>query len=110
MFVMKKMIIFLIVLVMLVSVVMYVEVDILKKIDFLLIGGGIMSVLFGIWLQVLQLDWDLIMVEKLDGVVLEFFNGWNNVGIGYLVNMELNYMLEWVDGLIDVSKVFDINE
>lgn len=61
-------------------------------------------------LQALQPDWDLTMVEKLDGVALESSNGWNNAGTGHSANMELNYTPERADGSIDVSKALDINE
>ncbi len=53
-----------------------------RKTDFLLIGGGIMSA-SSARLQALQPDWDLTMVEKLDGVALESSNGWNNAGTGH---------------------------
>lgn len=42
-----------------------------------------MSASLGTWLQALQPDWDLTMVEKLDGVALESSNGWNNAGTGH---------------------------
>lgn len=107
---MKKTIISLTALAMLVSAATHAEADTSKKTDFLLIGGGIMSASLGTWLQALQPDWDLTMVEKLDGVALESSNGWNNAGTGHSANMELNYTPERADGSIDVSKALDINE
>ncbi|MGS7349411.1 malate:quinone oxidoreductase, partial [Klebsiella pneumoniae] len=89
---------------MFVSAATHAEADTSKKTDFLLIGGGIMSASLGTWLQALQPDWDLTMVEKLDGVALESSNGWNNAGTGHSANMELNYTPERADGSIDVSK------
>lgn len=68
-----------------------------------------MSVILGIWLQEFELDWFIIMVEQMFSVVEESLNGWNNVGIGYVVLMELNYMLQIVNG-INIDKVVDINE
>lgn len=62
---MKKTIISLTALAMFVSAATHAEADTSKKTDFLLIGGGIMSASLGTWLQALQPDWDLTMVEKL---------------------------------------------
>lgn len=107
---MKKTIISLTALAMFVSAATHAEAGTSKKTDFLLIGGGIMSASLGTWLQALQPDWDLTMVEKLDGVALESSNGWNNAGTGHSANMELNYTPERADGSIDVSKALDINE
>ena len=39
-----------------------------KKVDVLLIGGGIMSSTLGIWLHELEPDWSMMMIERLDGV------------------------------------------
>lgn len=76
-------------------VLMVVKVKVFEEqeIDVLLIGGGIMSVMLGIYLCELEFEWLMIMVECLEGVVQESLNGWNNVGIGYFVLMELNYIL-----------------
>lgn len=76
-----------------VSMVVKVKVFEEQEIDVLLIGGGIMSVMLGIYLCELEFEWSMIMVECLEGVVQESLNGWNNVGIGYFVLMELNYIL-----------------
>ncbi|KMK17985.1 malate:quinone oxidoreductase [Pluralibacter gergoviae] len=81
-----------------------------EKTDVLLIGGGIMSASLGTWLQELQPQWKMLMVEKLDGVALESSNGWNNAGTGHSANMELNYTPEREDGSIDISKALAINE
>ena len=56
-----------------------------------LIGGGIMSATLGTYLQELQPDWSMTMVERLDGVAQESSNGWNNAGTGHSALMELNY-------------------
>src|SRR3546814_14411837 len=37
-----------------------------KKVDVLLIGGGIMSSTLGVWLNELEPDWTMEMVERLD--------------------------------------------
>jgi malate dehydrogenase (quinone) len=53
-----------------------------QETDVLLIGGGIMSATLGTYLQELQPDWSMTMVERLDGVAQESSNGWNNAGTG----------------------------
>ena len=53
-----------------------------KKVDVLLIGGGIMSTTLGVWINELEPSWSMEMVERLDGVALESSNGWNNAEIG----------------------------
>ncbi|WP_181017544.1 malate:quinone oxidoreductase, partial [Pseudomonas syringae] len=80
-----------------------------KKVDVLLIGGGIMSSTLGIWLNELEPGWSIEMVERLDGVAQESSNGWNNAGTGHSALAELNYTPE-KDGKIDVSKAIEINE
>ena len=62
-----------------------------KKVDVLLIGGGIMSATLGVWLNELEPDWSMEMVERLDGVAEESSNGWNNAGTGHSALAELNY-------------------
>jgi len=47
-----------------------------KSVDVVLIGGGIMSATLGTYLQELEPDWSIDMVERLDGVALESSNGW----------------------------------
>lgn len=54
-----------------------------KKVDVLLIGGGIMSATLGVWLRELEPTWSMQMLERLDGVALESSNGWNNAGTGH---------------------------
>ena len=51
-----------------------------KKVDVLLIGGGIMSSTLGVWLNELEPGWSMEMIERLDGVALESSNGWNERG------------------------------
>lgn len=55
-----------------------------KKVDVLLIGGGIMSSTLGVWLNELEPGWSMEMVERLDGVAEESSNGWNNAGTAIL--------------------------
>ncbi|MDR6679188.1 malate dehydrogenase (quinone) [Pseudomonas oryzihabitans] len=84
--------------------------DDVKKVDVLLIGGGIMSSTLGIWLNELEPNWTLEMVERLDKVADESSNGWNNAGTGHSALAELNYTPEDKDGKVSISKAIEINE
>jgi malate dehydrogenase (quinone) len=79
-------------------------------VDVLLIGGGIMSATLGIWLNALQPDWSMEMVERLDQVALESSNGWNNAGTGHSALAELNYTPEKKNGQVEIAKAVEINE
>lgn len=81
-----------------------------KKVDVLLIGGGIMSSTLAVWLNELEPQWSMEMVERLDGVAEESSNGWNNAGTGHSALAELNYTPEDKDGNINISKAIEINE
>jgi len=81
-----------------------------QETDVLLIGGGIMSATLGTYLQELQPDWSMTMVERLDGVAQESSNGWNNAGTGHSALMELNYTPQKKDGSICIEKAVEINE
>ncbi|WP_236193800.1 malate dehydrogenase (quinone) [Pseudomonas faucium] len=80
-----------------------------KKVDVLLVGGGIMSSTLAVWLNELEPGWSMQMVERLDKVAEESSNGWNNAGTGHSALAELNYTPE-KDGKIDISKAVEINE
>lgn len=81
-----------------------------KKVDVLLIGGGIMSSTLGVWLSELEPDWSMEMVERLDGVAEESSNGWNNAGTGHSALAELNYTPEDKNGKVEIPKAIEINE
>lgn len=81
-----------------------------EQVDVLLIGGGIMSATLGTYLQELEPNWSMTMVERLDGVAQESSNGWNNAGTGHSALMELNYTPEMPDGSINVDKAIKVNE
>lgn len=81
-----------------------------KKVDVLLIGGGIMSTTLGVWLNELEPGWSMEMVERLDGVALESSNGWNNAGTGHSALAELNYTPQDKDGKVSIAKAIEINE
>ncbi|CAI8942006.1 MULTISPECIES: malate dehydrogenase (quinone) [Pseudomonas] len=81
-----------------------------KKVDVLLIGGGIMSTTLGVWINELEPSWSMQMVERLDGVALESSNGWNNAGTGHSALAELNYTPEDDKGNVTIPKAVEINE
>ncbi|MBB3214235.1 malate dehydrogenase (quinone) [Herbaspirillum sp. Sphag1AN] len=81
-----------------------------KKVDVLLVGGGIMSSTLAIWLNELEPSWSMEMVERLDGVAKESSNGWNNAGTGHSALAELNYTPQGKDGKVSISKAIEINE
>ncbi|WP_332768926.1 malate dehydrogenase (quinone) [Pseudomonas koreensis] len=80
-----------------------------KRVDVLLVGGGIMSSTLAVWLSELEPGWSMEMVERLDKVAEESSNGWNNAGTGHSALAELNYTPE-KDGKIDITKAVEINE
>lgn len=81
-----------------------------KKVDVLLIGGGIMSATLGVWLNELEPGMSMEMVERLDGVAEESSNGWNNAGTGHSALAELNYTPEDENGKVSIPKAVEINE
>ncbi|MGY3175397.1 malate dehydrogenase (quinone) [Pseudomonas sp. TE12234] len=81
-----------------------------KKVDVLLIGGGIMSATLGVWLNELEPGLSMEMVERLDGVAQESSNGWNNAGTGHSALAELNYTPEDENGKVQIPKAVEINE
>lgn len=78
--------------------------------EVLLIGGGIMGATLGTYLQDLEPDWCIEMVERLEDVAKESSNGWNNAGTGHAALAEMNYTPEKTPGVIDISKAIGINE
>lgn len=78
--------------------------------DVLLIGGGIMSATLGTWLQELEPDWSITLVERMESVAEESSNGWNNAGTGHAALMELNYTPQQADGSISIDKAIEIND
>jgi malate dehydrogenase (quinone) len=81
-----------------------------KPVDVLVIGGGIMSVTLATYLQELEPNWKLLMVERMDKVAQESSNGWNNAGTGHSGFAELNYTPEKDDGSISTEKAVQIAE
>ena len=92
------------------SVVAKTNSRVIHETDVLLIGGGIMSATLGTWLQELEPNWSITMVEQMESVAEESSNGWNNAGTGHSALMELNYTPQKGDGSVSIEKAIDINE
>ncbi|MBK5396131.1 malate dehydrogenase (quinone) [Pseudomonas sp. TH39(2020)] len=92
------------------SSVSQVQAEDIKKVDVLLIGGGIMSATLGVWLNELEPGLSMQMVERLDGVAEESSNGWNNAGTGHSALAELNYTPQDEYGKVTISKAVEVNE
>jgi malate dehydrogenase (quinone) len=80
------------------------------KTDVLLVGAGIMSATLGALIKLLEPNWSLTLVERLDGAAAESSDPWNNAGTGHSALCELNYTPERPDGTIDISKAVHVNE
>lgn len=81
-----------------------------RKVDVLLIGGGIMSATLGVYLSELEPTWTSEVFERLDKVAEESSNGWNNAGTGHSALCELNYTPMDDKGKVQISKAVEINE
>jgi malate dehydrogenase (quinone) len=81
-----------------------------EKVDVLLVGAGIMSATLATLIKLLQPDWSITLVERLDGAAAESSDPWNNAGTGHSALCELNYTPERSDGSIDISKAVHVNE
>ena len=78
--------------------------------DVVLVGAGIMSATLGALLRLVEPDWSITLVERLDGAAAESSDPWNNAGTGHAGLCELNYTPERPDGSIDISKAVQVNE
>lgn len=81
-----------------------------KKVDVVLIGGGIMSATLGTLIRQVQPDWKIEVFERLTRVAEESSNPWNNAGTGHAALCELNYMPEAADGSLSPDKAIAVNE
>jgi malate dehydrogenase (quinone) len=75
-----------------------------------LVGAGIMSATLGALLRLLEPDWSITMIERLDGAAAESSDPWNNAGTGHSALCELNYTPQKSDGSIDTTKAITVNE
>ncbi len=80
------------------------------KTDVVLVGAGIMSATLGALLRLLEPDWSITMIERLDGAAAESSDPWNNAGTGHSALCELNYTPQKSDGSIDIAKAITVNE
>ena len=78
--------------------------------DVVLVGAGIMSATLGALLRLVEPDWSISLVERLDAAAAESSDPWNNAGTGHSALCELNYTPQKPDGTIDISKAININE
>nr|WP_315596891.1 malate dehydrogenase (quinone) [uncultured Cupriavidus sp.] len=81
-----------------------------RKVDVLLIGGGIMSATLGVYLKELEPNWTCEVFERLDKVAEESSNGWNNAGTGHSALCELNYTPMDDKGNVHIAQAININE
>src|SRR5215218_4455108 len=82
----------------------------MAKTDVVLIGAGIMSATLGALLRLVEPDWSITLIERLDGAAAESSDPWNNAGTGHSALCELNYTPERPDGSIDINKAVHVNE
>jgi malate dehydrogenase (quinone) len=80
------------------------------KTDVVLVGAGIMSATLGALLRLMEPDWSITLIERLDGAAAESSDPWNNAGTGHSALCELNYTPEMPDGSIDITKAVTVNE
>ncbi|HEX2213844.1 MAG TPA: malate:quinone oxidoreductase, partial [Mycobacterium sp.] len=81
-----------------------------EKTDVLLVGAGIMSATLGALLRLVEPNWSITLVERLDGAAAESSDPWNNAGTGHSALCELNYTPARPDGTIDIAKAVNVNE
>jgi malate dehydrogenase (quinone) len=61
-------------------------------------------------LRLVEPDWSITIIERLDGAAAESSDPWNNAGTGHSALCELNYTPELPDGSIDITKAVHVNE
>ena len=69
-----------------------------------------MSATLGALLRLVEPDWSITLVERLDGAAAESSDPWNNAGTGHSALCELNYTPQRPDGTIDITKAVHVNE
>ncbi|WP_193043341.1 malate dehydrogenase (quinone) [Mycolicibacterium baixiangningiae] len=80
------------------------------KTDVVLVGAGIMSATLSVLLKLLEPNWSITLVERLDGAAAESSDPWNNAGTGHSALCELNYTPQTANGGIDITKAVHVNE
>ena len=80
------------------------------KTDVVLVGSGIMSATLGALLRLVEPDWNITLIERLDAAAAESSDPWNNAGTGHSGFAELNYTPQLPDGTIEIAKAINVNE
>ncbi|HPX36273.1 MAG TPA: malate dehydrogenase (quinone) [Mycobacterium sp.] len=80
------------------------------KTDVVLVGSGIMSATLGALLRLVEPDWNITLIERLDAAAAESSDPWNNAGTGHSALCELNYTPQLPDGTIEIAKAINVNE
>jgi malate dehydrogenase (quinone) len=75
-----------------------------------LVGAGIMSATLATLLKLMEPDWSIMLIERLDGAAAESSDPWNNAGTGHSALCELNYTPQRPDGTVEISKAVQVNE
>lgn len=78
--------------------------------DVVLVGAGIMSATLGALLRLMEPDWSITLIERLDGAAAESSDPWNNAGTGHSALCELNYTPQRSDGTVEIAKAVHVNE
>lgn len=79
-----------------------------KDYDLICVGGGIMSATLALLSKILNPDFKILILERLDAVALESSAAWNNAGTGHSALCELNYCPILENGEVSISKAEDI--
>ncbi|WP_036303305.1 malate dehydrogenase (quinone) [Methylotenera sp. L2L1] len=80
-----------------------------KKVDVLLVGGGVMSATLATLLNELDPLMRMMMVERLPSIATESTDAWNNAGTGHAGYCELNYTPTDDAGNISINRALAIN-
>jgi malate dehydrogenase (quinone) len=80
-----------------------------KKVDVVLVGGGVMSATLGTLLSHLDPSLKIMMVERLSTVAHESTHSLNNAGTGHAGYCELNYTPQLADGTVQIKRALEIN-
>lgn len=81
-----------------------------SPVDYVLIGGGIMSATLAILLTELDPTATIHLYERMPDPAQESSNAWRNAGTGHAALCELNYTPRGDDGSIDISKAVAVNQ
>lgn len=79
-------------------------------VDYVLIGGGIMSATLAMLLSELDPNASIQVYERLPETADESSDAWRNAGTGHAALCELNYTPRRPDGSIDISKAVTVNQ